>query len=59
MKARTRLGGIGPPAGSAILVQQGLRLMAETVNGTKDLLVSVDEEEEYDNLIELEDEIDD
>ena len=33
--------------------------MAETVNGTKELLASVDEEEEYDNLIELEDEIDD
>ena len=33
--------------------------MAETVNGTKERLASVDEEEDYDNLIKLEDENDD
>ena len=34
MKARTRLGGHWTTSRVAFLVQQGLRLMAETVNGT-------------------------
>ena len=59
MKVRTRLGGHWTTGRIGFLVQQGLRLMAETVNGTKELLASVDEEEEYDNLVELEDESDD
>src|SRR4029077_6811850 len=58
MKVRTRLGGHWTNGRIGYLVQQGLRLMAETVNGAKDLLASVDEEEEYDNVVELEDEID-
>jgi len=33
--------------------------MAETVNGTTETLVSVDEEEDYENLVVLEDEGDD
>ncbi len=59
LKVRTRLGGHWTTSRVASLVQQGLRLMAETVNGTKEILASVDEEEEFDNLIELEDESDD
>ena len=59
MKARTRLGGHWTTSRVAFLVQQGLRLMAETVNGTNVSLASVDEEEEFDNLVELEDECDD
>ena len=48
MKVRTRLGGHWTTSRIAFLVQQGLRLMAETVNGTNELLASVDEEEDYD-----------
>jgi DNA invertase Pin-like site-specific DNA recombinase len=59
MKARTRLGGHWTTSRVASLVQQGLRLMAESVNGTNENLVSVDEEEEYDHLVQLEDESDD
>ena len=33
--------------------------MAETVNGTTETLASVDEEEDYENLVMLEDESDD
>jgi hypothetical protein len=33
--------------------------MAETQSGTKYLLASVDEEDDYDNLVELEDQCDD
>ena len=58
-KARTRLGGHWTTSRVAFLVQQGLRLMAETVNGTNGSLVPVDEEEEYENLVLLEDESDD
>src|SRR5262249_47264779 len=58
MKARTRLGGHWTTSRVAVLVQQGLRLMAATVNGTNGHLVSVDEEEEYENLVVLEDEND-
>ena len=58
-KARTRLGGHWTTSRVAFLVQQGLRLMAETVNGTKEPLAAVDEEEDYANLVELEDESDD
>ena len=43
----------------AVLVQQGLRFMAETVTETNELVASVDEEEDYENIVELEDEIDD
>ena len=42
------------------LFQQGLRLMAETAaETTNEPLASVDDEEEYDDLIDLEDESDD
>ena len=58
-KVRTRMGGHWTTSRIDFLVQQGLRLMAGTVNGTRELLAPVDEEEEYDNLIELEDESDD
>ena len=59
LKARTRLGGHWTTSRVAVLVQQGLRFMAENVNGTNDLLASVDEEEDYENIVVLEDEIDD
>jgi len=59
LKLRTRLGGEWTGSRIDFLVQQGLRLMAETENGATHLLASVDEEEEYDNLIDLEDESDD
>jgi DNA invertase Pin-like site-specific DNA recombinase len=59
LKARTRLGGHWTNSRIDFLVQQGLRLMAETQSGTKYLLASVDEEEEYDDLVDLEDESDD
>ncbi len=58
-KVRTRLGGHWTTSRVAFLVQQGLRLMAETVNGTTEPFVLVDEEEDIDGLIELEDESDD
>src|SRR5262249_26272907 len=58
MKARTRLGGHWTTSRVTFLVQQGLRLMSETVNGSNGSLVSVDEEEYYDNLVLLEDESD-
>jgi len=58
-KARTRLGGHWTTGRVAFLVRQGLRVVGESVNGNKELLASVDEEEEFDNLIELEDESDD
>jgi DNA invertase Pin-like site-specific DNA recombinase len=59
MKARTRLGGHWTTSRVAFLVQQGLRPMASTVNGSKEVLVSVDEEEDYENLVVLEDESND
>lgn len=59
MRARTRLGGHWTTSRVAELVQQGLRFMAENVNGTTELLASVDEEEDYENIVVLEDEIDD
>jgi hypothetical protein len=59
MKARTRLGGHWTTSRVAVLVRQGLRFLAENVNGTKELLASVDEEEDYENIVVLEDEIDD
>jgi DNA invertase Pin-like site-specific DNA recombinase len=58
-KARTRLAGQWTTGRVAVLVQQGLRLRAETVTGTKERLVSVDEEEDYADLVVLEDESDD
>jgi DNA invertase Pin-like site-specific DNA recombinase len=58
-KARTRLGGHWTTGRVAFLVRQGLRLMAETVSGPEERLAAVDVEEEYDNVVELEDEIDD
>jgi hypothetical protein len=42
----------------AVLLKQGLRFMAENVNGTNELLASVDEEEDYKNIFALEDESD-
>jgi DNA invertase Pin-like site-specific DNA recombinase len=59
MKARTRLGGHWTTGRVAFLVRQGLRLIAESVSGTNELLASVDEGEDYENLVVLEDEIDD
>ena len=59
MKARTRLGGHWSTSRVAVLVQQGLRFMAENVTGTQELLASVDEEEDYENIVVLEDESDD
>ena len=59
LKARTRLGGHWTTSRVAVLVQQGLRFIAENVNGTKELLASVDEEEDYENIVVLEDESDD
>jgi Resolvase, N terminal domain len=59
LKARTRLGGHWTGSRIDFLVQQGLRLMAENQSGTKYLLASVDEEEEFADLVELEDENDD
>ena len=58
MKVRTRLGGHWTNGRIGYLVQQGLRLMAETMNGSKHVLASVDEED-YENLVVLEDECDD
>ena len=56
MKVRTRLGGEWTTGRITILFRQGLRLMAETAAiATNDPLVSVEEEEEYDNLVVLED----
>jgi hypothetical protein len=43
----------------AVLVQQGLRFMAENVNRTTELLGSMEVEEDYENIVVLEDEIDD
>src|SRR5262249_15882595 len=54
-KVRTRLGGHWTGSRIDFLVQQGLRLMADTETGTRQLLASVDKEEEYDNLVELKD----
>jgi DNA invertase Pin-like site-specific DNA recombinase len=59
MKARTRLGGHWTTARITFLVQQGLRLMAETESGTNECLDAADAEEDYENLIELEDQSDD
>ena len=59
MKARTRLGGHWTTSRVSFLVQQGLRLMATSANETRELLVAVNEEEDYENLVVLEDEIDD
>jgi hypothetical protein len=59
MKARTRLGGHWTTSRVAFLVQQGLRLMAETSVRTNGHLVSVDEEGDYEILVVLEDESDD
>ena len=59
MKARTRLGGHWTTSRVAVLVQQGLRFMAENVTEPSELLASVDEEEDYENIVVLEDEIDD
>jgi DNA invertase Pin-like site-specific DNA recombinase len=60
MKARTRLGGEWTTNRIGFLVQQGLRLLAESDAGcTEPILASVDVEEEYDDLIHLEDQCDD
>ena len=59
MKARTRLGGHWTTGRIAALVQQGLRFMAEAVTETNELLASVDEEEDFENVVLLEDEIND
>jgi DNA invertase Pin-like site-specific DNA recombinase len=59
MKVRTRLGGHWTTSRVAFLVQQGLRLMGETVNENTEPLAAVDEEEEFDDIVVLEDESDD
>jgi hypothetical protein len=58
MKSRTRMGGHWTTSRITFLVQQGIRLMAEIDGGTKELLANVDEEEDYENLVVLEDEND-
>ncbi len=58
MKSRTRMGGHWTTSRITFLVQQGLRLMAEIDGGAKALLANVDEEEDYENLVVLEDEND-
>jgi DNA invertase Pin-like site-specific DNA recombinase len=59
MKARTRLGGHWTTSRVAVLVQQGLRFMTENVTETTEVLAAVDEEEDFENIVVLEDEIDD
>ncbi len=55
MKARTRMGGEWTTARITFLFQQGLRLMAETADGTDMQTPSLTNgEEDYDQLIELE-----
>ncbi len=53
------MGGHWTTSRVAFLVQQGLRLMAESANGTTEPLGPVDDEEDFDDLIELEDDSDD
>jgi hypothetical protein len=57
-KSRPRLGGHWTTSRITFLVQQGLRLMAEIDGGAKELLANVDEEEDYENLVQLEDDND-
>jgi len=60
MKVRTRLGGEWTTNRMTALFEQGLRLMAETAaRTTSDPLALINDEEEYDGLIELENENDD
>jgi len=60
MKARTRMGGEWTTSRISYLVQQGLRILAETgIGNTAQTLASADDEEEYSDLIHLEDESDD
>jgi len=49
-KVRTRLGGHWTGSRIDFLVRQGLRLMAEAQSGTRYLLATVDEEDEYNDL---------
>ena len=57
MKARTRMGGEWNTGRISFLFRQGLRLMAETAaETTNDPLALVNDEEDYDRLIELENE---
>jgi DNA invertase Pin-like site-specific DNA recombinase len=55
LKVRNRVGGRWAGSRIAYLIQQGLRLMAETESGSNHLLATVNEEEEYGDL-EQEDE---
>ena len=59
LKARTRLGGRWTTSRVAVLVQQGLRFMADNVIESNEILASVEEEEDYENIVVLEDEVDD
>ena len=57
MKSWTRLGGHWTTGRITFLFEQGLRLMAETAAGTtNDPLASVNDEAEYDGLINLDNE---
>ena len=57
MKARTRMGGEWNTGRISFLFRQGLRLMAETAaETTNDPLALVNDEEDYDRLIDLENE---
>jgi DNA invertase Pin-like site-specific DNA recombinase len=59
MKARTRMGGEWTTSRIKCLVQQGLRLIAEADASTyEQALASADEDEEYADLIDLDDESD-
>jgi DNA invertase Pin-like site-specific DNA recombinase len=57
MKAHTRMGGEWTTGRIAYLFEQGLRFMAETATAsTSRALASANDEEEYDGLVNLEDE---
>jgi hypothetical protein len=54
------MGGEWTTSRIGFLVQQGLRLLGEIeADSSESILASVDAEEEYDNLIHLEDDSDD
>jgi DNA invertase Pin-like site-specific DNA recombinase len=58
-KVRTRMGGHWTNSRIEFLVQQGLRLMAETLKSDKSHFAALDDEADYDGLLTLEDENDD
>jgi hypothetical protein len=58
MKVRTRMGGEWTTGRIGVLFEQGLRLMAETTAGTRTDARAPSGEEDYDGLVELEEEHD-